>query len=75
VPSRHLGGVLIEGSDTSSTTMQFILLVLSKYPEVQRKAQQEMDDVVGPDRTPNENDLPKLKYLEALIEEVSKVFN
>jgi cytochrome P450 len=65
----HVGGVLIEGSDTSSSTMQFIVLMLCKYPEVQRKAQQEMDDVVGPDRTPNENDLPKLKYLQALIEE------
>ena len=46
--------------------------MLAKFPEVARKAQQEIDEVVGLDRMPTENDLPKLKYMHAIIEEVTE---
>lgn len=70
--TRHLGGTLMEGSDTASSSLQVIVLAMTRYPEVQKKAQEEMDRVVGPDRTPNEHDLPDLKYMQAIIEEVSR---
>lgn len=40
------------------------------YPEVQRKAQEEIDRVVGNDRLPTIADRPNLPYIEALIKEV-----
>lgn len=60
----------MEGSDTSSGALQVVVLALTRYPEIQRKAQEEMDRIVGLDRTPNEHDIKDLKYMHAVIEEV-----
>lgn len=67
---RNLGGALLEASDTSSALIQIIVLILVAYPDAQRKGQQEIDDVIGNDRPPTWDDLPKLPYLAAFIEEV-----
>lgn len=40
------------------------------YPEVQRKAQQELDAVVGNDRLPTFEDRDRLPYICALVSEV-----
>ncbi|PPQ81814.1 hypothetical protein CVT25_013650 [Psilocybe cyanescens] len=47
----------------------FVLAVLV-HPEVQRKAQQELDAVVGRDRLPDFNDRPSLPYTSAIVKEV-----
>ena len=39
------------------------------FPEVQRKAQAEIDSVVGMDRLPDFKDQPLLPYVTALLEE------
>ena len=40
------------------------------YPEIQRKAQAEIDRVVGRDRFPTLADQPDLPYTAALVKEV-----
>ena len=40
------------------------------YPEVQAKAQEELDRVVGPHRLPDFSDLPDLPYIHAVCKEV-----
>ena len=40
------------------------------YPDIQRKAQQEVDRVVGRDRLPDFSDEPSLPYVTALVKEV-----
>ena len=40
------------------------------YPEAQKKAQMELDAVVGPDRLPSFNDRASLPYLNALVKEI-----
>ena len=40
------------------------------YPEKQRLAQQELDDVVGGERLPTFEDQAHLPYLSALVKEV-----
>lgn len=40
------------------------------YPEVQTRAQQELDSVVGRDRLPEFTDSPSLPYINALIKEL-----
>jgi cytochrome P450 len=40
------------------------------FPEVQARAQQELDEVIGHDRLPSLNDRDKLPYLNALVLEV-----
>ena len=40
------------------------------FPEVQRKAQAEMDAIVGRDRLPTFADAPRLPYVQAIIKEI-----
>jgi cytochrome P450 len=40
---------------------------MGTYPEVQKRAQAEIDRVVGRDRLPTMFDRPNLPYIEALI--------
>ena len=40
------------------------------HPEVQKKAQAEIDAVVGPDRLPTFADRPNLPYIDALVKEI-----
>ena len=49
--------------------MQAAFLAMSLYPEVQRKAQDELDRIVGPGRLPDFDDLKSLVYIHAIIKE------
>lgn len=49
--------------------MTFILAML-KYPEIQRRAQDEIDAVVGKDRLPTFEDREQLPYVRAVCTEV-----
>ncbi len=40
------------------------------YPEVQKKAQAEVDAVIGSDRLPVSADRPNLPYIDAVVKEV-----
>lgn len=48
--------------------MTFILAIL-KNPDKQRRAQEEIDAVVGPDRLPNLSDKASLPYVQAICTE------
>ncbi|GAW04989.1 cytochrome partial [Lentinula edodes] len=68
--SGYLGGVMIEGvSDTTSSFLQSLILLLTAFPNVQRKAHKEMDRVVGDQRVPTLDDVPHLPYIQAIIKE------
>jgi cytochrome P450 len=43
---------------------------MTLFPDVQKKAQAEIDAVVGPDRLPSLADRASLPYIEALAKEV-----
>ena len=45
-------------------------LVMTMHPEIQRKAQAEIDRVVGNDRLPTLADQPNLPCVDALVKEV-----
>lgn len=67
---RNLGGTLLQASDTTSASLQNAIRALVLFPEAQKRLQEELDRVVGPDRVPTLDDIPKLKYTSAFIEEV-----
>ena len=50
--------------------MLTFLQAMALYPEVQSKAQLELDTVVGPYQLPDFSDRPNLPYIEALVKEV-----
>jgi cytochrome P450 len=43
---------------------------MTLFPDVQKKAQAEIDAVVGPDRLPSFTDRDSLPYTEALVKEI-----
>lgn len=42
---------------------------MTLYPDIQRKAQEELDRVVGSDRLPTFSDRKNLPYVDALVRE------
>ena len=65
-----IGGVLMEGgSDTSSSLILAIVQALIKNPEIQQKAQTEIDRVVGHERSPRWQDLDNLPYINMIVKE------
>ena len=55
--------------ETTSITLKAIVLAMIKFPEVQRKAQEEIDKVVGSDRLPGFEDQENLPYVTAIVTE------
>ena len=53
--------------------MQWFSALIPAYPVVQKKAQEELDRVVGRDRLPAVEDEPNLPYCRAIIKEVRRV--
>ena len=54
--------------------MSVFFLVMMLHPEVQRKAQEEIDRVVGNNTLPDFEDRPSLPYIEAIMKEVLRWF-
>jgi len=68
-----LGGVMYgAGSDTTSDAIATFIMTMVNHPEVQRKAQEEIDRVVGRDRMPSFADQPDLLYVNAIVKEVQR---
>ena len=55
--------------DQTASTVQALFLAMALYPEVQKKAQEEIDAVVGPNRLPDFEDRPFLPYINAITKE------
>jgi cytochrome P450 len=54
------------------SSMNSFFLALALFPQVQRRAQAELDAVVGRDRLPTFDDRPRLPYIEALCKELMR---
>lgn len=68
----YLGGILMEaGSDTTSSTLLSFLLGVLENPDALGRARNEVDRVVGVERSPTMDDLESLPYIEACMHEVS----
>ncbi|KZT55003.1 cytochrome P450 [Calocera cornea HHB12733] len=57
------------GIETTAGTMLTMILALVHHPEVLRKAQEELDRVIGPDRMPTFEDHDSLPYVRATCNE------
>lgn len=57
------------GVDTTTSSTLTMILAMCVFPEVQQKAQEELDRVVGHDRYPDWSDEASLPYISALISE------
>jgi len=60
-------------AETTSTALSWWTHAMIAFPEIQRRAQAELDAVVGRDRLPTFADAPRLPYVRAIIEEVLRL--
>ena len=66
----YLSGSLLEaGSDTTASTLIGFVQAMLVFPEVQRKAQEEIDRVVGSGRLPTMDDSENLPYIRGCVRE------
>lgn len=63
------GTMYAAGADTTLSTISTCVLGLIKNPDALRKAQEEIDRVVGSNRLPDFDDEPYLPYISALVRE------
>ncbi|KAL5532017.1 hypothetical protein ACEPAF_5581 [Sanghuangporus sanghuang] len=61
------------GTDTTRTVLQMFFLMMVLNPEVQRRAQKEIDQVVGPERLPSFSDKASLPYIDCVMKEVLRI--
>jgi cytochrome P450 len=64
--------ILSAGSETTIASVQWFFRAAIYFPDAAKRAQQEIDAVVGPDRLPEWQDRPNLPYVEALIQELHR---
>ncbi|KAE9386355.1 cytochrome P450 [Gymnopus androsaceus JB14] len=66
---------MIGGVETTASIMQWFSALIPAYPDIQKKAQDELDRVVGRNRLPNAEDEKNLPYIHAIIKEVERCHN
>ncbi|KAG9075697.1 hypothetical protein FRC06_009948, partial [Ceratobasidium sp. 370] len=68
---KHLAVTMfVAGPDTIASTLLIFIYAMLLFPEVQERAQREIDAAVTLDRLPIMEDRPNLKYVDRLIDEV-----
>ncbi|KAL2775509.1 cytochrome P450 2D6 isoform 1, partial [Daubentonia madagascariensis] len=60
------------GMSTTSTTLAWALLLMILHPDVQRRVQQELDQVIGQVRRPEMGDQAHMPFTTAVIHEVQR---
>jgi cytochrome P450 len=63
----------VAGHETTATALTWALNCLRLYPEIQEKLYEEIKNFIGEDRVPTEEELEKLVYLNAFINEVLRL--
>ncbi|KAK2053880.1 cytochrome P450 [Colletotrichum caudatum] len=62
------------GADTSASSIHSFVLAMMLFPDVQKRAQEEIDTIIGRDTLPQPADRDRLPYVSALVKETLRWF-
>lgn len=65
--------MIFRGTDTTAILTEWILAEMILHPEMQRRLQEELDSVAGPNGMIEESQLSQLPYLQAVIKETLRL--
>lgn len=65
--------MIFRGTDTVAILLEWIMARMVLHRDIQAKAQQEIDKWVGPNRPVQDEDIPNLVYLQAIVKEVLRL--
>nr|XP_043617129.1 cytochrome P450 78A5-like [Erigeron canadensis] len=65
--------MIFRGTDTVAILLEWILARMVLHPDIQAKAQAEIERVVGRHRAVNDSDLDNLPYLQSIVKETLRV--
>ncbi|KAH6625125.1 putative cytochrome P450 [Boeremia exigua] len=64
--------LLLAGTETTATSIRAWVAAMALFPEKQRKAQEEIDRVIGQDRRPGDADAANLVYVRQMVQELHR---
>ncbi|CAJ1944220.1 unnamed protein product [Sphenostylis stenocarpa] len=65
--------MIFRGTDTVAILLEWILARMVLHPEIQGKAQSEIESVVGSGRSVSDEDLPNLPYVRGIVKETLRM--
>ncbi|XP_042504466.1 geraniol 8-hydroxylase-like [Macadamia integrifolia] len=65
--------MMVAGTESTSSAVEWAMAELLKHPHIMKKAEEELEEVVGLKNMVEESHLPKLHYLHGVVKEVLRL--
>lgn len=67
-----VASLYVAGAETTSSALSAFILAMVMFPDMQHRAQEEIDRIIGTDRLPKFKDRENLPYIEGIIKEIHR---
>ncbi|QRN97998.1 cytochrome P450 [Archangium violaceum] len=70
----ELATMIMSGHETTADALVWAWYLLARHPEAKQRLEGELDEVLG-ERAPTAEDLPRLRYTEAVVKEAMRLYS